>query len=107
MRKKSTPDKVLRYWTISRAEGVGAVAALAAIILWPIFAAYQEPFRLPYLIALGATAFCGLSILGITIGDLVFHQRRSRRLIPIRAFDVALGLLLTVPALVTLRTLLG
>ena len=67
MRKKSTPEQVQDFWTINRAAGTGLVAGFVALILWPIFAAYQEPFRLPYLAALSLTAFCGLSILVMTI----------------------------------------
>jgi hypothetical protein len=94
------------FWTINRAAGTGLLSALAALILWPIFAAYQEPFRLPYMAALSLTAFCGFSILGMTAADLILRPKRGQRVIPIRAFDVGLGLLLLVPASVTLGTLL-
>lgn len=97
---------MLRWWTISRAAGLGAIAGLLSIILWLLFAAYQEPFRLAYTAVLAATAFCGLSILGMTMADILLRPRRGGRVIPIRAFDVGLGLLLAVPALVTLNTLL-
>jgi hypothetical protein len=97
---------VAGFWTISRAAGFGLFSGLAALILWPIFAAYQEPFRWPYMAALTLTALCGLSILGMTATDLVLRPKRGQRVIPIRAFDIGLGLLLLVPASVTLGTLL-
>jgi hypothetical protein len=97
---------VLGFWTISRAAGAGLLSGLAALILWPIFAAYQEPFRWPYMAALALTALCGFSILAMTAADLVLHPKRGQRVIPIRAFDIGLGLLLLVPASVTLGTLI-
>jgi hypothetical protein len=97
---------VAGFWTISRAAGAGIASGLAALILWPIFAAYQEPFRWPYVAALGLTAFCGLTILSMTAADLVLRPKRGRRVRPIRAFDIGLGLLLLVPASVTLATLI-
>jgi hypothetical protein len=98
---------VREYWTINRAAGTGLVAALAALILWPIFAAYQEPFRVPYMAALVVTAFCGVSILAMTAADFILRPKRGQRTIPIRILNLVLGLLLFVPASVTLNTLLN
>lgn len=98
---------MLRFWNINRAAGAGIVLGLFTLILWLLFASYQEPFRLPYMAGLAATAFCGLSILWMTAADLMLHSRRSRKLMPLRAFDVALGTLLSVPTIVTLRSLLS
>lgn len=97
---------MLRYWTIGRATGVGVVAGLAALLLWPAYAAFQESVRLPYLVALGIAGFCGVSILAITAIDLAFHRRRGRAVRPVRAFDIALGLLLAVPSLSLFHALL-
>jgi hypothetical protein len=97
---------VAAFWTINRAAGTGLVSGLAALILWPIFAAYQEPFRWPYIAALALTAFCGLSILGMTAADFVLRPKRGQRVIPIRALDIGLGLLLFLPASVTLGNLI-
>jgi hypothetical protein len=94
------------FWTINRAAGTGLTAGLAALILWPIFAAYQEPFRLPYMAALSLTAFCGVSILVMTAADLILRPKRGQRTIPIRILNLVLGLLLFAPASVTLGTLL-
>ena len=98
---------MLQWWTIGRATGVGALAGSAALILWPAYAAVQEPLRLPYLLALAAAAFCGLSILWITVLDLLFHRRRGERLIPLRVFDVAFALLLVVPTTAALLSLIA
>lgn len=97
---------MLKMWTISRATGVGVSAGLAALILWPAYAAYQEPLRLPYIAALSIAAFCGLSILAMTLIDVALHRRRGRRVRPVRAFDLLIALLLSAPALAALNVLL-
>jgi hypothetical protein len=97
---------VREFWTINRAAGTGLVAGLAALVLWPIFAAYQEPFRFLYMAALSLTAFSGASILAMTAADLILRPKRGQRTIPIRILNLVLGLLLFVPASVTLGTLL-
>ena len=83
------------------------VAGLAALILWPAYAALQEPVALPYGAALAVAAFCGLSILWITAADLLFHRRRGERLVPVRVFDTLFALLLLVPSATTLAALLA
>ncbi len=55
--------------------------------------------------ALAVAAFCGLSILLITVFDMVFHKR-GRSLRPVRAFDIAIGIALAVPSLIQLSALL-
>lgn len=97
---------MLRRWTIGRATGVGAVAGLAALALWPAYAAFPQPVLLPYLAALAVAHLCGLSILWITALDLLFHARRDRRLLPLRVFDVAFALALSLPSGSALLTLL-
>jgi hypothetical protein len=97
---------MLRWWTIGRATGVGVVAGLAAMILWPAYAAVQEPLAIPYGAALAVAAFCGLSILWITTADFLFHRRRGGRVMPLRFFDIAIGLLLLIPAASGLQALL-
>ena len=54
--------------------------------------------------ALAVAAFCGLSILLITIIDMLFHKR-SESLRPVRAFDIAIGTMLAVPSLIQLNAL--
>jgi hypothetical protein len=97
---------MLSRWTIRRATGTGLVAALAALILWPAYAAWQEPLRVPYLAALWVTALCGLSILIITAADIAM-KRRGQRLVAVRTFDLVLALGLALPALLALASLLG
>lgn len=97
---------MFEWWTIGRATGVGAVAGLAALILWPTYATFQDPFLPPFVVALAIAAFCGFSILWITAADLLFHRRRGERLIPLRVFDVSLALLLAIPTSRTLIALL-
>lgn len=98
---------MLRWWTIGRATGVGAVAGLVSLVLWPIYAALQDAVFLPYVLSLAVAALCGLSILWITAADLMLHRRRSGRLVPIRTFDAAVAILLSVPTLVALSSLLA
>lgn len=94
-----------RYWTVGRATGIGVTAGLAALILWPVYAAYQEPVLWPFVGALAVTAFCGLSLLIITFKDM-YSRTRGRLMQRIRIFDVVLGLLLAIPSLAQLEALL-
>lgn len=96
----------LKSWTIGGATRAGLAAGLLALILWPIYAAFQKPVRLPFAAALAITAFCGLSILTITAADLLFHRTRGDRLRAVRTFDIALALLMAIPSLLTLRAIL-
>jgi drug/metabolite transporter (DMT)-like permease len=95
---------MLSLWTIRRATGVGVVAGLAALILWPVYAAYQERTFWVFVAALAVAAFCGLSILLMTGLDMLLH-RRGDRVRPVRAFDIALGVALLVPSLIQLESL--
>lgn len=97
---------MLKAWTIGRASGVGTVAGLIALILWPIYAKVQAPAYWPFVGALAVTGFCGLSVLLITAGDLI-RRKRGRALRPVRGFDIAFGLLLAAPSLMALESLLG
>jgi drug/metabolite transporter (DMT)-like permease len=97
---------MLRWWTIGRATGVGISAGLAATILWPLYVAYQERVLWPFLAALAVAALCGLSILLISAVDAILKPR-GRSVRPIRAFDVAVGLLLAGPSLIQLNALLA
>ena len=94
------------FWDSRRATGIGVVAGIAALILWPIYAAYQEPVLWPFVGALAVTAFCGLSLLIITLKD-IYSRTRGRLMQRIRLFDVMLGLFLAVPSLIQLEALLG
>lgn len=97
---------MLSGWTIGRATGVGVTAGLAAIVLWPLYAVYQDRVLAPFVAALAVATLCGLSILWITLVDLVTH-RRGERVRPLRAFDLAVALLLALPSLAQLEALLS
>ena len=54
--------------------------------------------------ALVTAAFCGLSVLLITVFDMLVHQR-GESLRPVRAFDIAIGTALALPSLIQLSAL--
>ena len=93
---------IRRLWTIGRATAVGVSAGLIALLLWPFYAAWHERVLWPFAAALAVAALCGLSILLTLAIDLLVH-RRGARVRAIRAFDLAVGLLLAGPALVQLK----
>ncbi len=97
---------MLGWWTIKRASGVGASAGLAALLLWPFFRRYGEAVTWPFAAAGAMAGLCGLSILFITAADTLF-RRRGRRIRPVRGFDIGLGLLLVVLALLQLQDVTG
>jgi hypothetical protein len=96
---------VLNFWSIRRATGFGAVAGLAALILWPVYAGYQERTYWFFVAALAVAAFCGLSILLMTGIDMML-RRRGKSVRPIRAFDIIFGTALLVPSLLQLNRLM-
>ena len=98
--------KLLKSWTITQATRVGLIAGFFALILWPAYAIFQLPLRLPFAASLAALAFCGFSILAIHVTDLLFHRARGRRLRPIRVFDIVLGVSMILPGLITLPAIL-
>ncbi|HEY0627656.1 MAG TPA: hypothetical protein VGD10_13135 [Allosphingosinicella sp.] len=95
----------VKQWTIGRATGLGITAGVLSLILWPIFASWPEQLLVPFVAALVVTAFCGLSILLITLKD-IYSRSRGTLMHRIRIFDIALGLLLAVPSLFQLEALL-
>jgi drug/metabolite transporter (DMT)-like permease len=96
---------MLKAWNLRRATGIGVTAGLAALILWPIYAAYQDKVLWPFLAVLAIAAFCGISILLITGADMLL-RRRGSSMRPVRAFDIVLGIALAVPSLIQLDALL-
>ena len=58
----------------------------------------------PFAATLAIAAFCGLSILSITILDMLVHKRGAS-LRPVRAFDIAIGIFLAVPSLIQLSAI--
>ena len=63
---------------------------------------WPGPLLYAYAGLLTVTAMCGVSILWITLID-IRTRGRGGRMRPIRAFDVAAGLMLALPALYALR----
>jgi hypothetical protein len=110
MRKKSTPDRPRRglgaYWTTSRALALGAGAGLAAILISLLEWEWRDSLFLPWFAAVAVAAVCGLSILWITLIDMVTNPRRGAKVAPIRGFDIAMGLLLALPSLYVLSGLM-
>jgi hypothetical protein len=98
---------MLSRWTIGRASGIGAVAGLAALLLWLLERAYGGPFVPPLYAAAAIAGLCGFSVLLITAVDLIFHRRRGERVRPLRVFDVALGAALILVCLIVLDDLVG
>jgi hypothetical protein len=98
---------MLGWWTIGRASGLGASAALVALLLWPMQRGHHDVLFWPLLAAAGLAGFCGASILLITAGDLLFHRRRGQRLRPVRVFDIVLATLLIALCLAQLDDLAG
>ena len=98
---------MLGWWTIPRAGGIGTAAELAALLLWPFFRRYGGVLDAPFGAASALAGLCGLSILAMTALDMIFHRRRGRRIRPVRAFDIVLGLGLVGLALLQLDDLAG
>jgi hypothetical protein len=98
---------LLESWTIGRATAAGVVSGAVAVVLWPIYALFEEPLHLPFAAALAATAFCGLSILLITVLDLKFRRGRGFRLRAVRTFDVVVGVAMALPGLLLVPGLVG
>lgn len=92
-------------WTLPRAIRLGLLAALAALLLWPVHAVSPEPVRPVFIAALAVTAVSGTSILLMSVVDLL-TVTRDRRVLPARVFDLLLGLGLTVPSMLALIDLL-
>jgi hypothetical protein len=94
---------MLAGWTIGRASGIGASAGLVALLLWPAQRAYPEGLSWPLLAAAALAGLCGLSVLVITAGDLLFHRRRGARVRPLRMFDIILGVALIALAMLEMQ----
>ena len=85
--------------SVPQAIGAGFACGVAAVLLWVAFASWPEAFVLPYVVALAATALCGLYILLATWRDSYRNPRRGVRIRPIRGFDIVAGIVLAGPAI--------
>jgi hypothetical protein len=104
-RRRQPANPVRPGWTVKRATGTGVVAGLAALVLSLFYPGWPGTLRIPFLLAAGVAAACGLSILWITAVDAFRYGRR--RMIQLRVFDVALALLLALPSLWAISGLLA
>jgi hypothetical protein len=84
---------------VQRATLAGLLSGLAATL---VAAVLTEQLLYPYAGLLALTILCGLSVLLITIMDIK-TRGRGGRMRPIRAFDIAMGLALVLPAGYALR----
>lgn len=87
----------LGAWTIQRAAVTGIAAGLCALLLSALLGAWSGPLLYLYAALLALTVACGLSVLTITMHD-IRTRGRGGRMRPIRAFDIAMGLVLALPA---------
>ena len=92
---------MLGWWTIGRASGIGATAALLALLLWPFQRGYG-PLLWPFAVLAAVAGLCGLSILLITVVDMIL-RRRGKIIRPVRGFDIVLGALLVALSLLQLQ----
>jgi len=93
---------MLAFWTIQRATVAGIAAGLSALIVSAMIGGWPGPLLYAYAALLAFTALCGASVLWITLID-IRTRGRGGRMRPIRAFDVAAGLMLVLPSLYALR----
>ena len=98
---------MLGWWTIPRASGIGTLAELGAVLLWPFFRRYGGALEAPFGALSLLAGLCGLSILLMTGFDMLFHRRRGDRIRPVRAFDMVLGIGLVALSLLQLEDLRG
>ena len=94
-------NALARWWTISRATGIGVVAGITSVLVAGLGGTPGETLLRVYAALLALTALCGASILWITAFDMR-ARGTSGRMRPIRGFDVAVGVVLLVPSLYAL-----
>jgi hypothetical protein len=96
----------LAAWTAQRLIAVGIAAGLAALLVSTVIGSLPEGTLYLYACLLALTIVCGISILWLTLND-IRTRGRGGRMRPIRAFDIAAGLLLILPAAYALRAVWG
>ena len=98
------PVGLLVGWTIQRATVLGICTGLGALLVSAAIGGLPPATLYLYAALLAFTIICGISILWITLRDMR-TRGRGGRMRPIRAFDVATGLLLLLPSLYALRAI--
>ena len=96
-----------RYWTLKRASGIGVVAGLLALVLWPFLGLYGWILMRLFFLVAALAGLCGFSVLAMTIHDIATNPRRGTRIRPLRGFDIAIGVTLLVLSWFELRDVLG
>ena len=91
----------VRAWTIQRATNAGILCGIAALLVAGFTETASDGALSPYALLLALTAFCGASVLWITVFDMR-ARGTSGRMRPIRSFDMAIGGALLVPSLYAL-----
>ncbi|MDB5670030.1 MAG: hypothetical protein JWO25_989 [Alphaproteobacteria bacterium] len=94
-------------WTLKRASGVGVVAGLVALALWPFLGVFGPILLRLFFLAAALSGLCGFSVLAMTIHDIATNPRRGTRVRPLRSFDIAIGVSLLVLSWFELRDVLG
>ena len=84
-------------WTIQRATVAGIGSGLAALLLAAAYGSWAELVLYPYAALLALAFLSGASILLITFMDMR-ARKRGAQVRPIRMFDVAAGIIITVPS---------
>lgn len=103
-RQAFRPNLALSAWTAQRLTVAGIATGLCALLISAMLGSLPEGSLYLYAGLLGLTILCGVSILLITVRD-IRTRGRGARMRPIRAFDMAAGLLLILPAGYALRAI--
>jgi len=96
----------MRGWSFARASGIGICAGLAALLLWPFFRRFGGVLTWPFALLAAVTGLCGLSILLMTLIDMLV-RRRGARIRPLRGFDLAVGIAMVGLSLLQLQDVEG
>jgi predicted membrane-bound spermidine synthase len=96
-----------RLWSLRRAGGIGTIAGLLAVLLWPFASLFGPLMLCLFMLAAAVSALCGFSILLMTIHDMATRPRRGSRIRPLRFFDATLATILLVLSWFELHDAIG
>lgn len=103
-RPPAPPPGPLAGLTTQRLIVAGIATGLSALLISTLVGSLPEGTLFLYAGLLAFTILCGISILWLTAKD-IRTRGRGGRMRPIRAFDIAAGLLLILPATYALRAI--